>query len=173
MVNCILLSIPFLGTFSNPRSNWDGYLYMALMPPLSTPCGKIRSGAPKGGLMLNSDLSPAAPQGGWEPPIDKARVVSTRRLVLTNRVSGRTLQPSIESIVANSFVPSDFLVDGQVSRLGTVHPLLTLNFIAHGFSSSNYVFNVEEEVVIIRNGWTPKNCCQGGSQVKKFFGGFT
>ena len=69
--------------------------------------------------MLNSDLSPAAPQ-----------VVSTRRRVPTNWVSGRTLQPSIESVVANSFVPSDFLVDGQVSGLGTVHPLLTLNFFS-------------------------------------------
>ena len=29
---------------------------------------KIRCGAPKGGLMLNSDLSQAAPQGGREPP---------------------------------------------------------------------------------------------------------
>ena len=32
------------------------------------PRGKIRSGAPKGGLMLNSDLSPAAPQGERLPP---------------------------------------------------------------------------------------------------------
>ena len=36
----------------------------------------------------------------------------------------------IESVVANSFVPSDFLVDGQVSGLGTVHPLLTLSFVS-------------------------------------------
>ena len=61
-------------------------------------------------------------------PTDKTRVVSTRRRVPTNWVSGRTLQPSIESVIANSFVPSDFLVDGQVSGLGTVHPLLTLSF---------------------------------------------
>ena len=27
-------------------------------------------------------------------------------------------------------MPSDFLVDGQVSGLGTVHPLLTLSFIS-------------------------------------------
>ena len=80
--------------------------------------------------MLNSDLSPTAPQGGWLPPTDKTRVVSTRRRVPTNWVSGRTLQSSIESVVANSFVPSDFLVDGQVSGLGTVHPLLTLSFIS-------------------------------------------
>ena len=80
--------------------------------------------------MLNSDLSPAAPQGGRLPPTDKTRVVSTRRRVPTNWVSGRTLQPSIESVVANSFVPSDFLVDGQVSGLGTVHPLLTLSFVS-------------------------------------------
>ena len=80
--------------------------------------------------MLNSDLSPAAPLGGREPPTDKTCVVSMRRWVPTNWVSGRTLQPSIESVVANSFVPSDFLVDGQVSGLGTVHPLLTLNFFS-------------------------------------------
>ena len=35
-----------------------------------------------------------------------------------------------ESVVASAFVPSDFLVDGQVSGLGTVHPLLTLSFIS-------------------------------------------
>ena len=80
--------------------------------------------------MINSDLSPAAPQGGRVPPTDKTRVVSTRRRVLTNWVSGRTLQPSIESVVLNSFVQSDFLVDGQVSGLGTVHPILTLNFFS-------------------------------------------
>ena len=80
--------------------------------------------------MLNSDLPPAALQGGREPPIDKTRVVSMRRRVPTNLVSGRTLQPSIESVVANSFAPSDFLVDGQVSGLETVHPLLTLNFLS-------------------------------------------
>ena len=57
-------------------------------------------------------------------------MVSTRRRVPTNWVSGRTLQPFIESVVANSFVPSDFLVDGQVSGLGTVHPLFTINFFS-------------------------------------------
>ena len=30
----------------------------------------------------------------------------------------------------NSFVPSDFLVDGQVSGLGTVHPLVTISFVS-------------------------------------------
>ena len=80
--------------------------------------------------MLNSDPSPAAPQAGRLPPIDKTRVVSTRRRVPTNWVSGRTLQLSIESVVANSFVPSDFLVDGQVSGLGAVHPILTLSIIS-------------------------------------------
>ena len=80
--------------------------------------------------MLNSDLSTAAPQGGREPLTDKTRVVSTRMRVPTNWVSGRTMQPSIESVVANSFASSDFLVDGQVSGLGTVHPLLTLNFFS-------------------------------------------
>ena len=80
--------------------------------------------------MLKSDLSPAAPQGGRLPHTDKTRVLSTRRWVPTNWVSGRTLQPPIESVVANSFVPSDFLVDGQVSGLGTVHTLLTLSFVS-------------------------------------------
>ena len=56
--------------------------------------------------------------------------MSTRRRVPTNWVSGWTFQPSIESVVANSFVPSDFLVDGQVRGLGTVHPLLTLSFVS-------------------------------------------
>ena len=80
--------------------------------------------------MLKSDLSPAAPQGVMEPPTYKTCVVSTRWRVPTNWVSGRTLQPSIESVVANSFVPSDFLVDGQVSGLGTVLPLHTLSFVS-------------------------------------------
>ena len=80
--------------------------------------------------MLNSDLSPAATQGGRLPLTDKICVVSMRRRVPTNWLSGRTLQPSIESVVANSFVPSDFSVDGQVSGLGTVHPLLTLSFVS-------------------------------------------
>ena len=110
--------------------------------------------------MLNSDLSPAVPQGGGESPTDKTRVVSTRRQVPTNWVSDRTLQPSIESVVANSFVPLDFFVDGQVSGLGTVHPRLTLNFFSTWILPlhvvSCCVFNVEEEVVVIRNGWTPK-----------------
>ena len=73
--------------------------------------------------MLNTDLSLAAPQGEGNPSQKKTRVVSTRRRVPTNWVSDRTLQPSIESVIANFFVPSDFLVDGQVSGLGTVHSL--------------------------------------------------
>ena len=106
--------------------------------------------------MLNSDLSSAAPQGGRNPP-QKTRVVSTRRRVPTNWVSGRTLQPSIESVVANSFVPSDFLVDGQISGLGLKKPPSHFKVLWQMESSSSfYVFNVEEEVVIIRNGWTPK-----------------
>ena len=72
--------------------------------------------------------------------MDKTRVVSTRRRVPTNWVSGRTLQPSIESIVASSFVQSDFLVDGQVIWLGTVHPLLTLNIISTWIRPLHVVF---------------------------------
>ena len=40
------------------------------------------------------------------------------------------MQRSIALVIANSFVPLDFLVDGQVSGLGTVHPLLPLNFFS-------------------------------------------
>ena len=54
-------------------------------------------------------------------------------------------------------MPSDFLVGGQVSGLGTVHPLLTLSFFSAWILPLHVViFNVEEEVVVIRNGWTPK-----------------
>ena len=45
---------------------------------------------------------------------------------------------------------------GQVSWLGTVHPLLTLSFFSTWILPLHVVFNVEEEVVVIRNGWTPK-----------------
>ena len=83
---------------------------------------KNRSGAPNGSLMLSSGLSPAALQGGREPSTDKTCVVSTRRWVPTNWVFGRTQQTSIESVITNSFVPSDFLVDGQVSGLDLCTP---------------------------------------------------
>ena len=96
-----------------------------------------------------------APHGGRKPPTYKTRVMSTRRRVPTSWVSGRTLQPSIESVVANSFVPSDFLVDSQVSGLGTVHPLLILSFFSTWILPLHVVV-IEEEVVVIRNGWTPK-----------------
>ena len=79
--------------------------------------------------MLNSDLSPAAPQGGRLPPHIKPVWCPRAGVSRQTWVSGRTLQPSIESVVANSFVPSDFIVDGQVIGLGTVHPLLTLSFV--------------------------------------------
>ena len=48
-------------------------------------------------------------------------------------------------------------MDGQVSGLGTVHPLLTLSFFSTWILPLHVVFNIEEEVVFIRNGWTPKN----------------
>ena len=73
-------------------------------------------------------------------PTDKTSVVSTRRRVPTNWFSGRTLQPSIESIIVNSFVPSDFLVDGQVSGLGTVHHLLTFTFFSTWILPLHVVF---------------------------------
>ena len=36
-----------------------------------------------------------------------------------------------------------------------MHPLLTLNFFDTSILPL-HVFNVEEEVIVIRNGWTPK-----------------
>ena len=88
------------------------------------------TGAPNGDLMSNCDLSQAAPIGGRKTPTDVTRVVSTRRRVPTNWVSGRTPQPSTEPAVENVYVPSTFLMEGQVSGLGTVHPLLTLSFFS-------------------------------------------
>ena len=70
-----------------------------------------------------------SPPRGREPHTYRTRVVSTRRRVPTNWVSGRRLQPSIESVVTNSFAPSDFMVYDQVSGMVTVHPLLTLTFL--------------------------------------------
>ena len=79
--------------------------------------------------MSDSDLSQVAPKGEGTSHRQNPSGVHAQA-VPTNWVSGRTVQPSIESVVANSFVPSDFLVDGQVSGLGAVHPLLTLNFFS-------------------------------------------
>ena len=92
-------------------------------------------------MSKNQELGPnrvpwplsADPISGREPMTDKTHVVSTRRWVLTNCVSGRTLQPSTEPVVADSSLPSDFLVEGQVSVLGTAHPLLTLNIFSTWF----------------------------------------
>ena len=83
--------------------------------------------------MSNSGLSPAAPLCRREPPIDKARVVSKRRLFPTNWVTGRTPQPSTEPVVANFSVSSDFLEDGQGSGLETVYPFSSEASSAHGF----------------------------------------
>ena len=56
-------------------------------------------------------------------------MVSTRRRVPPNWVSCRTLLPTTEPVVASVSVQSDFLLDGKVSGLGTVHPLLILSFL--------------------------------------------
>ena len=68
-----------------------------------------------------------------EPVRDKARLVSTRWWIPKNWISGWTLQPSIEPVVTSSSVPSDFLVEGQVSRHLTVLCPSTLNFISTWF----------------------------------------
>ena len=77
--------------------------------------------------MSNSSLYQASRI--WrDTPTDGTRVVSTRRRVPTICVSGKMLQPFAEPVVANVSVSSDFLVEGQVSGLGTMHPLLILSF---------------------------------------------
>ena len=47
---------------------------------------------------------------------------------------------SIESVVANSFVPSYFILNGHVSGLGTVHPLHTLSFLSTWIIALHVVF---------------------------------
>ena len=81
-------------------------------------------GTNEGSCLSNSGLSPTAPIGGREFPTNEIRVVSTRRRFSTNWVSGRMLQPSTEPVITNFHVPSDFLVEGKVSELGTVQPFL-------------------------------------------------
>ena len=54
--------------------------------------------------MSNSVLSQAAAIGGRETHKEKTRVVSTRRRVPTNCVSGMTLQPSTDTVVAMFYV---------------------------------------------------------------------
>ena len=48
---------------------------------------------------------------------------------------------SIESVVANSFVPSHFLLNGHVSVLGTVHHLLTLSLLSTWIIALHVVFS--------------------------------
>ena len=62
--------------------------------------------------------------------MDKTCLVSIHMWVLTSLVSGWMLQPSTEPLITSFSVPSDFLVEGQVNGLGTVNPLLTLNFFS-------------------------------------------
>ena len=80
--------------------------------------------------MSNSGLSLYVPQRRRKPPTDWTGVVSMCRGVATNWVSGRTLQPSIEPVVTNVSVPSDYIVDDKVSGLRTAHPLLTMSFFS-------------------------------------------
>ena len=68
--------------------------------------------------------------GRRKPSTDKTCVVSTRWRFQANLVFSRMLQPSTELVIANFAVPSDFLVEGQVDELRTVHPLLTLCFFS-------------------------------------------
>ena len=69
--------------------------------------------------MSYSGLSPAAHIEGREPLTDETRVVHRR--VPTNWSSVEAQQPSTEPFVASLSVPSEFLVEGQVSGRG-LHP---------------------------------------------------
>ena len=62
-------------------------------------------------------------------------------------------------------------MDGQVSGLGTVHPLLALGSFGTWILPLHVVscFNVEEEVVVIRNGWTPKKKRRRSSRIEFSF----
>ena len=107
--------------------------------------GNICNGAPKSGLMTNFCLY-VSHQRGNGSPTDITRVVSTRRWVRTNWLSDRTPQRSIEPVVANFSVRSDFIEEDQVSRLGTMHPLLIFNLF--------YTWSTCLHDIIIRNAWT-------------------
>ena len=81
-------------------------------------------------------------------PTNKTHVASMRRWVATNCVLDRVLQISTEPEVKNVLVPDNFLVEGQVSGLGTVHPLLTLNVF------STWLPPLLKRKTVIHNGWT-------------------
>ena len=59
-------------------------------------------------------------------------------------------------------------MDGQVSGLGTAHPLLTLSFFSTWILPLHVVV-VEEEVVVIRNGYAPKKKKKKNMQCKVFW----
>ena len=63
----------------------------------------IMSEAPKGGLIENSSLSPAAPIEGREP-LHMIPCGVHAQAGPDNWISGRTLRPSTEPVVADSYV---------------------------------------------------------------------
>ena len=85
--------------------------------------------------MSDADMSPAA-------PIEEGNHLQVYGLF------GRKLQPSTEPIVANVSVPPDFLVGGQVSRLRTVHPLLTLDIFSHGVMLSRDWSDIVKDYIL-------------------------
>ena len=97
------------------------------------PREKIMGGAPKGGLSLSSGLSPVAPIGERKPSTYKTRVVSTRG---NHDDARQTWSPAGRSNLPLSRPSQTFQchriskLKGQVSGLGTVHPLLTFNFFS-------------------------------------------
>ena len=67
-------------------------------------------------------------------------MVSTRRLVPTNWISGQTQQPSTDPIFVSYHLSLDLLVDDQISELGTVCTLPTSNFFSTWFLIVRLVF---------------------------------
>ena len=83
--------------------------------------------------MLNSGLSLVALI--WkETTTDETCMVFMHKRVPTNWVSGRTMPPSTEPVIASFFVTSDFVVEGHVGGQGTLYPF-SLQASLHMLSS--------------------------------------
>ena len=108
--------------------------------------------------MSNSDLSPAAPQGGKRPPqIKPVWCPRAGGSAQTGSPAGHCNHPlsrSSQTLLCHRI--SKWMV--KLVGWGLCTPFSLSTSLAHGFFLFMlcHVFNVEEEVVIIRNGWSPK-----------------
>ena len=108
--------------------------------------------------MSNSDHSPAAPQGGRDPPTEKPvwcpRADGSRQ---TGSPAGHCSHPlSLSSQTLLCHRVSYWMV--KLVGWGLCTPFSLLASLAHGFFLFIlcHVSNVEEEVIVIHNGWTPR-----------------